>query len=150
MNANTIKSSPEIPKWGKITKDFANTMVYANNIAVFKSIVFEDKHISELDLDANIHAVAGVYCILNSRNGCIYAGVSGDIKNRLYAHKRDLAKGRHVCKRMGVDFSQNQLDFVFFAIECAKLNDYRDYDKMMETLALKEATYINSIPPDRL
>lgn len=149
-DANKTKSSAETPKWFKVSKEFANSLVYANNVDVFEGIVFHDKSISELDLDANVHSVSGIYCILNVKNNNLYIGVSNDIKSRICAHKRDLAKSRHSCKKMNVDFNLDPESFIFFSIECASSNEYRDYDKMRDTLLAKEASYINSVSKDRL
>ena len=47
---------------------------------------------------------AGVYMIRNERNGKVYIGSSCDIESRIAAHRRILAKGKHICHDLQHDY----------------------------------------------
>lgn len=47
---------------------------------------------------------AGVYMIRNERNGKVYIGSSCDIENRLSMHRSLLARGKHGCKDLQMDY----------------------------------------------
>lgn len=87
----------------------------------------------------------GVYQIKNVVNGKRYVGESLDIAKRWQEHRRDLAKGKHHCKRLQDDY-KHYPDVVFrYRIrERFWFTKYFvNHDKLILTLLLREGYHMD-------
>lgn len=90
---------------------------------------------------ASLPGFAGLYSITNEKNECVYIGESGNIIQRLRAHRSMLERKTHFCKTMQDDANTYGLE----AFQVTILSEAPE-DDSAETRKIKEKEFIEKIP----
>jgi group I intron endonuclease len=85
---------------------------------------------------------SGAYIILNTANGRMYAGQSGDIKRRCTLHMTWLRTGRHDNKQMSEDFKKHgAAAFKFSAVHLCEGDRLNDVERALISATRQSGTY---------